>query len=210
MTLAAALAVGACNAPKSDGTAKHDSAPPTTTTASNQPPQSAPAAEQPTATPAAINVAMVTGVEGVLGADKLAPNFKWKGADGKDRSLKDYRGKVVMLNFWGTWCPPCRAELPDIVKLRNELGDKGFEVIGLGVGEMPKGGKTVEQNVADFAQKNSLHYPLLIASDDLISAYGGISGVPTTFILNGEGKVIDKMVGMRDAETFRQSIQKAM
>ena len=141
---------------------------------------------------------------------QVAPNFTWKGSDGKDRSLKDYRGKVVMLNFWGTWCPPCRAELPDIVRLRKELQPKGFEVIGLGVNERPRGGATVEAHVADFASKNGLAYPLLIANGDLIEAYGGLEGVPTTFIVNGKGEIVDVMVGMRDEATFRQAVEKAM
>ena len=208
--LAAALLSSSCNTPKTDTTARRDggadAAQTPATPAVNTTPAPSPAA--------GIDVVQIMNVEGKLdpaaSGAQMAPNFTWKDGAGKDRSLKDYRGKVVMLNFWGTWCPPCRAELPDIVKLRNELQSKGFEVIGLGVNERPRNGMTVEAQVADFAKKNNLAYPLLIANGELIEAYGGLEGVPTTFIVNGKGEVIEKLIGMRDETTFRNAIKKAM
>jgi|GEM_PF-1046443 len=209
--VAAALLGSSCNTPKSDVTTRSEASQPGQTTAP------APAASAAVNAAGDVNVVQVLNVEGEVTpgpggsvTGQPAPNFTWKSSDGSERSLKDYRGKVVMLNFWGTWCPPCRAELPDIVRLHKELQPKGFEVIGLGVNEQPRGGATVEEHVADFARKNGLVYPLLIANGDLIRAYGGLEGVPTTFILNGKGEIVEMMVGMRDEATFRRSIEKAM
>lgn len=210
--LAAALLSSSCNTPKADGTARRDAE------GTGQP--EAPATKVVNNAPApnstGVEVVKVAKVEGQLtpGASlvgQMAPNFTWTSADGKERSLKDYRGKVVLLNFWGTWCPPCRAELPDIVRLRKELQPKGFEVIGLGVNEEARsGGSSPEENVAKFAQKNGLLYPLLLVDGNLIEAYGGLEGVPTTFIVNKKGEIVEMMVGMRDEATFRRSIEKAM
>ena len=218
--LAAALAAG-CSAPKSDGAAKHDTAqersesaaPQGAATAGSAAPAGKPVSPPPmiAAMPA---VAKVTNVESGGSPDegKPAPNFTWSGADGRPVSLKDYRGKVVLLNFWGTWCPPCRAELPDIVKIREELAPKGsFEVIGLNVGEeAPGDGTSVEAVVGRFAQQKGIHYPLALASNDLLQAYGGIESVPTTFVLNKNGEVVARMIGMKREEDFRRAIQKGM
>jgi cytochrome c biogenesis protein CcmG/thiol:disulfide interchange protein DsbE len=206
--LLATLLFTACNTPKSDGTAKHDGA--TTIPAAQKMPADQ-ASSETQATAGAIHVTDILDVETNSTPNmKAAPNFTWKTSDGQVRSLKDYSGKVVLINFWGTWCPPCRAELPDIVKLRNELQSKGFEVIGLGVGEQSRMGKTPAEWVADFAQKNSLNYPLLLADERVAQAYGGIEAVPTTFIVNGKGDIVDKLVGMQTEAKFRAAIMKAM
>jgi thiol-disulfide isomerase/thioredoxin len=215
--LAAALVAG-CSAPKSDGAAKYDTAQErseSTAPAATQAPATAGKASAPPPMLAAMPaVAKVTDVEsgGDPSEGKMAPNFTWSGSDGKAVSLKDYRGKVVLINFWGTWCPPCRAELPDIVKIREELAPKGaFEVIGLNVGEEAAGdGTSVEAVVGRFAQQKGIHYPLALANNDLLKAYGGIESVPTTFVLNKNGEVIARMVGMKREEDFRRAIQKGM
>ncbi|MDB5034845.1 MAG: alkyl hydroperoxide reductase/Thiol specific antioxidant/Mal allergen [Chlorobi bacterium] len=232
--IALALAGSACNTPKSDPATRADSA------QSERPLQGTPATGGGAEVKAIPSTsAGAAGVGGVASMDdesapasgpgvgrvvsveenvtategQMAPNFTWKGADGKEHSLKEYRGKVVLLNFWGTWCPPCRMELPDIVKLREKLGAKGFEVIGVNVAEedrMQNHIQTVEQHVGEFATKNGLKYPLAIANDKVIEAYGGLEGVPTTFILNRKGEIIWKAVGMQREADFRGAIDKAM
>lgn len=205
-----------CSAPKTDGAAKPDGGQAAQTTPSSSSGTSTtPAVNSETtgaaSTMAGIHVTDVLNVEGsVSGGGKAAPNFTWKGADGKDHSLKDYSGKVVMLNFWGTWCPPCRAELPDIVKLRKDLEKDGFEVIGLGLGEQPRGGKSPAERVAEFAKTNGLNYPLLLANEQLAEAYGGIDAVPTTFIVNGKGEIVEKLRGMQSYDQFSAAVKKAM
>lgn len=141
-----------------------------------------------------------------------APVFSWKNKAGQSRSLEDYRGKVVMVNFWGTWCPPCRRELPDIVRLRDKMADKGLEVIGVAIGEENRlpAGVTVEQHLAEFAGNNDLRYPLVVGNGDIINHYGGISAVPTTFIVNREGKIVNMLVGGMSEERFQQVVEAAM
>ncbi|MFZ1572482.1 MAG: TlpA disulfide reductase family protein, partial [Candidatus Kapaibacterium sp.] len=121
-----------------------------------------------TATPSEPNELGIVPISGVDKSDdkKIAPNIKWTSSDGTSKSLNDYKGKVVMLNFWATWCPPCRAELPDIVKLRNELGPKGFEVIGVSVSERLQPGTTIIQLLSKFMNSNKMSYPMLYLGMD--------------------------------------------
>jgi len=208
--LVSALSMAGCSAPKTDGVAVSDSTP----SAAAKGTADAPATpvSMVVARPA---VAHVTSVEEAKAVDgKEAPNFTWVTADGKEHTLKDYRGRVVMLNFWGTWCPPCRMELPDIVKIREELAAKGsFEVIGLNVGEdyaKDDGSTSIETRVANFAEKNGIKYPLALANEDLVKAYGDIQSVPTTIILNKNGEITARMIGMKQEKDFRDAIEKAM
>ncbi|MCE7933804.1 MAG: TlpA family protein disulfide reductase [Chlorobi bacterium CHB2] len=202
----ATLSVAGCKSSKTDGalTRNETQAPAAATT---QPPPPAPA---PAPTSGAVaNVSPLKSVQKKEG--KAAANFTWIGSDGKEHSLEEYKGKVVLVNFWGTWCPPCRRELPDLVKLRTELGPKGFEIIGVNVNEQAPGGGSVVEHVNSFAQKNGLAYPLVIADDEqtLEQAYGGIRGVPTTFVVNRNGEIVNTMVGGRDEATFRKAIEAA-
>lgn len=209
------LLLGACSSTKtdSDGRAGSNSTadkPTSGSTAETQKPTTTPTNPLPAKNVAAgaVDVASLVSVESGSGPavnGKLAPNFSWKGSDGVVRSLSDYKGKVVLVNFWGTWCPPCRRELPDIVKLRDEMKGK-MEVIGVCLERV----ENPAPHVAKFAQANGLLYPLVIADESVVNAYGGINGVPTTFIVNTKGEITESMVGMRDEATFRKSIEKAM
>ncbi len=194
---AAMVMVAACNTPRADSTRQNGgqaAASATTETSATS-----------GATAPAPSVAKVVSVEPAAG--EMAPNFTWQGADGKTHSLAEMKGKVVLLNFWATWCPPCRHELPDIVKIRTELADKGLVVLGVNVAEQPPAGTDVTEHVAKFAASNGLDYPLVIANDDMISSYGGIEAVPTTFIIDRNGKIVQKLVGGRDLATFRSAVQ---
>ena len=137
----------------------------------------------------------------------MAPDFSWRGHDGGEGSLSDYRGSVVLLNFWGTWCPPCRRELPDIVRLRQEFSERGFEVLGLSLNERPQNGMSIPEHLAAFADANGIAYPLLIANPDVVSAYGSPPSVPTTFIIDRSGKIASVLVGARTEAEFRSVIE---
>ena len=139
----------------------------------------------------------------------VAADFAWTDARGEHR-LSDYRGRVVMINFWGTWCPPCRRELPALIKIREELAPEKFEIIGINIGERPPGGTSVESHVISFASKNNIRYPLVIGDENLVNAYGGIQVVPTTFIIDGNGRIIERIEGSRDEAGFRAVINRAM
>jgi thiol-disulfide isomerase/thioredoxin len=204
-TLAAAAIVGtgACNTTKTDSRGAEASGAAGTASPGASAPESAPAGA-PASGPSVGSLTSVSAADG-----DLAPDFAWSDASGEHK-LSDYRGRVVLINFWGTWCPPCRRELPSLVKIREELGRVKFEIIGVNVGEQPRGELTVEQHVASFASTNSIRYPLVIADENLANAYGGIEVVPTTFIVDGNGKIVERIQGSRDEAGFRDLIQKAM
>jgi thiol-disulfide isomerase/thioredoxin len=170
-----------------------------------------PAGSQSTegATASGVFVAPVTSVASAA-TSELAPDFSWTDADGVKRSLSEYRGKVVMVNFWATWCPPCRAEMPGIVSLRNDLVDDGVEVIGVAIGERPPEGTSAEAHVAAFAASRGVTYPLVTGSDALADAYGGINAIPTSIIIDRDGRIVETIEGSRDESEFRASIARAM
>jgi thiol-disulfide isomerase/thioredoxin len=194
----AALAVS-CNTPRADSTHQGN------TSAENR---TATGSASGTAASGA-TVPAVEHVDAAEGAD-MAPNFTWHGADGAEHSLKELRGKVVMVNFWATWCPPCRRELPDVVKIRQDLSSKGFEVLGVAVFERPPEGTDVGEYLAQFTAQNGLTYPMVSGNEELVNAYGDISAIPTTFIIDRKGKIIQKFIGGQSYDAFRQAIEPAL
>jgi thiol-disulfide isomerase/thioredoxin len=140
-------------------------------------------------------------------ADKSsAAIFSWFNANGKTVSLNDYKGKVVFINFWGTWCPPCRRELPDIVKLSKQYKGK-VQFIGIA---LERSKDNILENLHSFAKSNEMDYEILVGSQELANAYGGITGVPTTFIVDKTGKIVTSTVGMQDRDTFDKMIKGAL
>ena len=198
----AALAVAGCNTTKTDQRADSGSTAGTTPSGSTG---GALGGGAPLAAPRVGSVGSVSE-----NSDKaVAADFGWTDVSG-DHKLSDYRGKVVFINFWGTWCPPCRRELPSLIKLREEFGQEKFEIIGINVGEQPRDGSSVEAHVAKFATANKIMYPLVIGDEALVNAYGGIQVVPTTFVVDGTGRIVERIEGSRDEAGFRALIEKAM
>ncbi len=136
------------------------------------------------------------------GARQAAANFNLKTLDGRTIQLSALKGKVVLLDFWATWCPPCRQEIPHFKELYTQYHSKGLEVIGVALDE---GG---EKDVAPFAQQNQINYPLsATGSQELAQAYGGIRGIPTTFLIDKQGRIAQKYIGYQDKEVFEKEIQ---
>jgi thiol-disulfide isomerase/thioredoxin len=129
-----------------------------------------------------------------------APAFKVSTLGGKPLSLADYRSKVILLNFWATWCGPCRSEIPDLVELQNKYKDQ-LQIIGLVVDDDD------EDAVKKFAEKFGINYPIAMATDDVRSEYGGIPALPTSFVLDGEGRVVQKHEGLRDPVLYEVEIR---
>ncbi len=140
---------------------------------------------------------------------KQAPDFTLTTTDGKTLKLSDYKGKGVIVNFWATWCPPCRAEIPDMIELQKEYASKGFSFIGIAIGDE-------EEKVKAFVVAQKMNYPVAIGSRELAMSYGkftqegAIRGIPTSFVINGKGEILEYFVGARDKATFAEAIKKAI
>lgn len=156
--------------------------------------------------PTGLNLYKMESVEESKG-EKLAPNFTWT-EGGSKKSLYDYKGKIVFVNFWATWCGPCKREMPDLIKISEELKDKNFKMIGVNIFQQEK-----STNIVDFLKANPLSYITVDANSTLVNAFTKASGielsaVPTTFILDKEGKIVETVVGSRDKETYLKLINK--
>ena len=129
-----------------------------------------------------------------------APDFKLAGIDGKPVTLADSRGKVILLNFWATWCGPCRAEIPDLIELQNKYKDH-LQILGLVVDDDDP------DTIKKFVGKFHINYPVALATDDLRLEYGGIPALPTSFVLDAEGRVVQKHEGLRDPVLYETEIR---
>ncbi|MBN1805148.1 MAG: redoxin domain-containing protein [Sedimentisphaerales bacterium] len=143
-----------------------------------------------------------TNKSGLLG--KPAPAFTLQELDGKKVSLSDFKGKVVILNFWATWCPPCIKEIPDFIKLYDKYKDHGFTMIGMSVDHQ---GISI---VKAFKQRFNINYPILMADINVSDAYGNIDNIPTTFVIDSDGIVKREYIGYRDKNVFEADIQKLL
>ena len=130
-----------------------------------------------------------------------APAFVLKNLDGKEVASSEYAGKVVLLNFWATWCPPCQAEIPALNSLHNDYKSKGVEVVGISVDE------DGPEAVKAFAVQRGIDYPILMSSDAVIEAYGGIRGIPTTFLISRDGKIVKKFYGEQTKSKLEEAVK---
>jgi peroxiredoxin len=121
----------------------------------------------------------------------LAPDFDLMDVDGQRHTLAMHRGKIVIVNFWATWCPPCRFELPAMEKVWERLKDKGVVILGINVGE---DADTIFTFTADYP----VTFPLLMDSDSSVTNAYPVIGLPTTYVINPQGKLVYKAIGTRD------------
>jgi cytochrome c biogenesis protein CcmG/thiol:disulfide interchange protein DsbE len=129
-----------------------------------------------------------------------APDFKLAGLDGKPVTLADSKGKVVLVNFWATWCGPCRAEIPDLVELQKKYKDR-LQILGLAVDDEDL------DAIKKFAARFGVNYPVALATNEIRLQYGGIPALPTSFILDSEGRVVQKHEGLRDPVLYETEIR---
>lgn len=132
---------------------------------------------------------------------KKAPDFSLQDISGKTVRLSDYNGKVIILNFFATWCPPCREEIPDFIELVDTTDKGRFAIIGVSVEKLD------EDAVRKFAAAKKINYPVLVDDGFVSKAYGPISSIPTTFIINRNGNIAEKIIGSRTIIEFEGKIR---
>lgn len=132
--------------------------------------------------------------------DVKMPSFTLIDVDGNKVSSSDFAGQVILLNFWATWCGPCKVEIPDLVKLHQTYKDKSFQVVSIAL----ESGSL--QKIKQFAKKWKMNYPILIGDYDVARAFGGIRGIPTTFLIDSKGYVKNMYVGPRSYKLFEREI----
>jgi peroxiredoxin len=135
---------------------------------------------------------------------QIAPDFTLSTLDGKMMKLSDFRGKAVLLNFWATWCEPCKVEMPWFVDLQKKYGPQGLQVIGVAMDDASPG------EIQSFAQKLGVNYPVLLGKEEVGSAYGGIEYLPSTFYIGRDGKIIDHVFGLVSRSEIESDIEKAL
>ncbi len=143
-----------------------------------------------------------TDVSAARSGGGAAPSFSLPDLGGRSVSLADFRGKVVVLDFWATWCPPCRREIPDFIALQKQYGTEGLQIVGIALDEPEK--------VQAFARQNGMNYPVLLGTDDVAMRYGGIEGIPTTFIIDRGGRIVNRLEGYRPRSVFEEEIRKLL
>ena len=139
------------------------------------------------------------GASSALGGAR-APDFSLQDLDGKPLDLAHYRGEVVLLDFWATWCTPCRDEIPHFVELQDKYGERGLQVIGISMDDGPK-------PVREFYREVKMNYPVALGTEKLAAAYGGVLGLPITFLIDRDGKVAAKFVGAVEMTSVEQQIK---
>jgi thiol-disulfide isomerase/thioredoxin len=136
-----------------------------------------------------------------LRAGTPAPDWQLAGLNGKTVKFSDFRGKVVILDFWATWCAPCRIEIPQFIELQKQYGDSGLAVIGVSLDE--QGPEVVKKFVKQFG----VNYPVVMGNQKVVEAYGGIVAVPTAFVIDRQGRLVSQHLGYNDKATFETEIQ---
>lgn len=137
----------------------------------------------------------------VAPAQKKAPNFSFTQADGKTFELAKQNGKVVVINFWATWCGPCRKEIPGFLEVYEQYKSKGLEIVGISLD------RTGWQVVRPYIEKTKITYPVVIGDNDVVDAYGGIEAIPTTFFVNRKGELVKSHFGYMSKDDLEQVVK---
>ena len=130
-----------------------------------------------------------------------APDWQLRDVNGKPVNLAEFKGRLVVLNFWATWCLPCRQEIPGFVALQRKYQDKGLVIIGVSLDQRGPG------VVKPFIGRFGVNYPVVMGNEQIVSDYGGVEAIPTTFIIDRQGKVVTVHQGFTDNATFEAEIR---
>jgi cytochrome c biogenesis protein CcmG/thiol:disulfide interchange protein DsbE len=138
------------------------------------------------------------------GLGTLAPDFTLSTLDGKPVKLSDYRGKAVLLNFWATWCAPCKEEIPWFMELEKQYVPQGLVVLGVAMDDDGK------DSVIKFTKEMKIDYTVVLGNDDVADHYGGVAGLPTTFYVDRNGKIVKKIEGLINESAIEEGIKAAL
>lgn len=133
-----------------------------------------------------------------------APEFDLKDLAGKNVRLSDYHGKVVLLNFWATWCPPCKEEMPWFVDLQQRYGAQGLQVIGVAMDDSD------QKKIESFAKQLGVNYPVLLGKESTAHAYGDVQFLPDTFYIGRDGKIVSHVQGLINRKEIEEQVKKAL
>jgi thiol-disulfide isomerase/thioredoxin len=135
---------------------------------------------------------------------KVAPNFALKDLSGKTVSLKDYRGKAVLVNFWATWCAPCKVEMPWFEKLSQQYAAQGLVILGVTAEDVPR------DEAAKSAQSLGVSYPILLRGDTIANDWGGLDGLPSSFYINRQGVIVDETIGLYSKDEVEAMVKRIL
>ena len=145
---------------------------------------------------------------------KPAPEFTLEDLNGKKVSLADFKGKAVLINFWATWCAPCRVETPWLIELRSRYAAQGLEVVGISLDDIHRGNaeklSEEKRQIARFVQQMQIPYPVLIDGDTVSQPYGGLDALPASFYVDRNGTVVAAQVGVTTKDEMEADIRKAL
>ncbi|MFZ0293115.1 MAG: TlpA disulfide reductase family protein [Candidatus Sulfotelmatobacter sp.] len=142
-----------------------------------------------------------TGTKGNgIAEESMAPDFSLPDLAGKKLDLSSYRGKVVLLDFWATWCDLCRDEIPNFVELQNKYGDRGLQIIGVSMDDGP-------EPVRDFYRRFKMNYPVAMGNAKTGELYGGVLGLPIAFLIGRDGRISTKHIGATDISVLENEIR---
>ncbi len=131
-----------------------------------------------------------------------APDFALQSLEGQTMHLSDFRGKAVLLNFWATWCAPCKIEMPWFVELQKQYAAQGLQIIGVAMDDAST------KDIADFAKEMGVNYPVLLGKEAVGDAYGGVQFLPENFYIDRNGKVLDRAFGLKSRSEIEDEIKK--
>ncbi len=150
------------------------------------------------------NTALVKEVKGTL-TETETPQFSWLNEKNEEIKLSDYKGKVILVNFWATWCGPCKKEIPDFVNIYHKYKSSGLEVLGISLDS-----ELSLEELAQFVGENDINYQIIMDNGNLQNAFGGIQAIPTTFLIGKDFKVKDHAVGAMNEQQLEDFIKKEL
>lgn len=135
-----------------------------------------------------------------------APDFTLNVLGAKDKTLKlsDFKGKAVVVNFWATWCEPCKVEMPWLIDLQAKYGPQGLQIVGIAMDD------TDEKTIVSFGHKMGVNYPIVQGTEKVADLYGGVDGMPTLFFVDRAGKIVDHELGLRGMDIIEANIKKSL